>query len=166
MNTKTPAELVAALPMRIAGAYIGQRMTTKNKLAHFYRFDDGSEKGYKKRLTYAPIGTRLTVCFDAEGRVFTAGDHAPALLYKVGGPEIPSNLATAPQADVERWVIEDNNAKSVARAQKMEGKLKSVPTMIEERAAPLVDLVRACRTFDEKAALIRTITDELWRQAR
>ena len=162
MSTKTPAELAAALPMRIAGAYIGQRMTTKNKLAHFYKFDDGSEKGYAKRLSYCQIGTRLSVVFDPDGRAYTAGEHAPKLLTRDNG----TTFDDAPKADVERWVIEDNAAKSAYRAKKMEAKLKTLPTYIEEHAAPLVDLIKACRNFDEKAALIRAITDELWRKGR
>lgn len=163
MTKKTPAELAAELPERRACAYIGQRMTVKNRLAHFYQFDgDNAQKGFRKRLSYCPIGARLSVAFDKDGRAISGGDHGPAILYNVGS----TDFATASKEDVERWVIEDAAATSAYRHTRMEAKLKTLPTYIEEHAAPLVELVRATRNFDEKAALIRAITDELWRKAR
>lgn len=133
------------------GVYVGRRLTTGNKLAHFWLFDDtdGKPGGYVKQIAPASIGEYWLFTFEGKS-LYTRGEHGPK---RTG--------------DIERdracWVAEDQVAYQYNLDRKADNKLKARRTDFEAALEPLRLLVLAVRTLDEREALITRIASELRR---
>jgi hypothetical protein len=131
------------------GTYIGRRTTTKHTLAHFWKFDDGKELGWKKNPALgAQIGDVYEFVYEDEHlkdrpkKIATTGD--PALVLEWVGLD-----SAHYQHDVDR---------------RMERRIKERKTEFDEAIAPLQRMVAAVRNHDDRAALIARVTATLWRR--
>lgn len=148
MNATAPE----TTPARVASAtYIGRRITTKQKLAHFWHVE-GEEKsrGYFKQIAPATIGEIWRLSFDEKGAMYVSGTHKP------------QNTETF-SANREQYVGEDAAAYQLHVELKADKILKNRETDFERALAPLRRLVTAVRTYDDRSALIRRIASELGR---
>lgn len=133
------------------GVYIGRRLTSKNKIAHFWIFNDtdGKPGGYIKQIAPASIGEHWSFTFEGKS-LYTRGEH---------GPKRTGDL----ERDRAPWVAEDQIAYQHDLDRKAEQKLKARRTEFDHALEHLRLLVLSVKGFDNRDALIRRIATELRR---
>ena len=134
---------------------MGRRMSTKNKLAFFWKFDDGI-RGYAKRHAPAVIGEQWEFPVDDQGRLIARHDCKPKLCEYAYPP---------PEEDVVAW-----NAADVAAYQdnitcKAHDRLARRETDFDKALIPMRRILAGARDHNERGAIIQRIITELWRRS-
>lgn len=136
--------------------YIGRRTTSKNTLAHFWKFEgiDPVPKGWKKNIVpWAQPGDQYQIHVGEKGEVYTHG------IYK------PNHVGKHPvESEVLEWVGLDAAHAQHDTDRRMERRLKEQKTDFDKAIEPLRRMVGAVRNHDDRAALIAHITATLWRR--
>lgn len=137
--------------------YIGRRVATGNKLAHFWQFyGEDKPRGFIKQLAPATIGEVWAVTVTDDNK------------HYVGGPKGPKRAEvqkTHDRKQVHEWVALDAAAYADNQTRLAEKKLAKRRTEFDRALEPLRNLVVACPTHEQRAFLINAIVSELWRRA-
>lgn len=139
---------------RVRLTYVGRRLTSKQRVAHFFQLEDGSKIGFKKMPIPALIGERISMVQVDDGKWAFSGKEGPKRLDE-------------PRADLDEiaeWTAIDRATAQLQEERKVERKLKARKTHFDEVLEPVKAMVRATRTHSERAALINAITAELWKR--
>lgn len=135
--------------------YVGRRLTTKNKLAHFWLASgEQAPRGYLKQFAPARIGEQWNVTFDDDGRLFIAGEHKPVQCAGVTRKYDPA------------WITADQVAYQHDLDRKADAKLKARRSDFDDAIEPLRNLVLAVNSWSERQALVARISSELLKPQR
>lgn len=135
--------------MKVKAVYIGQRISSKNRLAHFWLFGE-KLMGWKKNVAPATVGETWTFEMKDERTITTERPE------RVGIEATPER--------VSQWVAEE------AAQQQIDANRRADKTLAERRAdfdvalEPLKRLLSSVHQYELRAALIQRITTELWRR--
>lgn len=139
----------------IRARFVGRRLSTKNRLAFFWKFDDGI-RGYAKRQAPAAIGEQWEFPVDEQGRLITRRDCKPKLCEYEDNP---------PEEDVASWNAADVAAYQEDITRKAHDRLARRETDFDKALIPIRRILNGARHHDERAAIINRITAELWRRS-
>lgn len=139
-------------PARVVNAtYVGRRITTDNKLAHFWHVEgEAKPAGYMKQVAPAAVGEIWRLSFNDKDNIYVGGDYKPQNTEMFCDPDTRA-----------RYVGEDAAAYQRHVDMKADRALKNRETEFERAMEPLRRLIRAVRSYDDRHALIRRITSEL-----
>lgn len=142
---------------QVAAVYIGRRMTVKNKLAHFWMFDDEPKPaGYAKQLAPAQIGEAWKFTRNKDEHILVSGEHKPI--------KLTMHVTRGPQP-IDEWIATDAAHEQIAAERRMNAKLAKRKGQFEIALQPLKRLLDSLQYHDERAALINKIVSELWRRS-
>ena len=135
--------------------YVGRRITTKDKICFFWRWNDEKEiRGFDKQIAPASIGELWTFTHSGDGTKFY-----------VAGDDEPKRTCEADESDklTQQWIGEDQLARRQMQNKRARKKLAARKDAFERRIAPLREIVRNLPTHADRSAFIEHVSKELWK---
>lgn len=131
--------------------YIGRRMTTKNKLAYFWKIEGQTPGGFAKQIASASIGEKWQLSL--------VGDS-----IHINGPDRPKQLPDQPlDPDAKEYEALDAGAMAQWGEIKAKKVLAGRQSEFDRAMLPLISMLRTLRFRDDEYYFIERVKAALYK---